>query len=193
MTQKDVLAGLVPPFRTKVEALLTLCDEAGFRAVAYQGYRSPAEQARLWAQSRSRAEVEREAARLKAAGADYLAGLLEKAPAGGGPRVTNALPGQSWHQFGRAIDCYIESPETGRALWRDRRMDGAEFGLATQLYERLGRIAESLGLTWGGRWALGDYGHVQLDRANSPISAFASWRSLSEQLAKAAAQTPEQA
>jgi len=31
----------------------------------------------------------------------------------------------------------------------------------TEGYKKMGEIAESLGLKWGGRWKIGDYGHVE--------------------------------
>ena len=58
MISNSLLAGLEPVFRSKVEDVIAACDDAGFRVVPYQGYRGPAEQARLWRQSRSRSEVE---------------------------------------------------------------------------------------------------------------------------------------
>jgi hypothetical protein len=184
MTGNDILAGLESVFRVKLDDVIAACGEAGFRVVPYQGYRSPAEQACLWRQSRSRSEIEERMRLLRAAGAATIADLVEGVGPQFGPHVTNALPGESWHQFGRAADCYVQSPDTGRALWRDRKVDGDEFGLAAKLYERFGRLAESTGLTWGGRWAIGDFGHVQLDKASSPLAQFGSWRGLSLELAQ---------
>lgn len=156
-----ILDDLEPRFRATVEELIEVCSEAGFRVVPYQGYRSPKAQARLWRQSRTRSQIDARLRRLRAEGAGRVADIIEAVGPQHGPHVTNALPFESWHQFRSAVDCYLESPETGRALWRDRRMDGDEFGRATQLYERYGRFAEGLSVTWGGRWAIGDFGHVQ--------------------------------
>jgi hypothetical protein len=183
MGVSSILNGLAPEFRERVMHLLEVCREQEVLIKPYQGFRSAEQQARLWAQSRSRSEVSSAAARLRGEGAAKLAVMLERATGAAGPRVTNALPGQSWHQFGRALDCYIESPATSRALWRERRADGDEFGAAAKLYDRFGRLSESLGLTWGGRWALGDYGHVQLDRENSPLGHYGSWAGLEAALA----------
>ena len=184
MISNSLLAGLEPVLRAKVEDVIAACDDAGFRVVPYQGYRSPVEQARLWRQSRTRSDIEQRIRQLRAAGAAAIAELVESVGPQFGPHVTNALPGESWHQFGRAADCYVESPDTGRALWRGRTIDGDEFGLAAKLYERFGRLAESAGLTWGGRWAIGDFGHVQMDKASSPLAHFGSWRELSFELAR---------
>jgi hypothetical protein len=157
----EILDELEPRFRATVEELIIVCDEAGFRVVPYQGYRSPEQQARLWRQSRTRTQIDARLRQLRAAGKSHVADIIEVVGPQHGQHVTNALPFESSHQFRRAVDCYIEGPESGRALWRDRRLDGAEFGRAGQLYERFGRAAEALQLTWGGRWSIGDFGHVQ--------------------------------
>lgn len=164
-----VLQALTPEFRDKVEVVVAGCSKAGFEVVPYQGWRSPAEQARLWRQSRSDEQVAAEVKRLRQLGASSIAELILQAPAEPGPHVTNAVPGRSWHQFGRAADCYVRSPRTGRVLWRERGRDGDEFGLATQLYRRFGEFSESFGLTWGGRWSIGDYGHIQDARQLDPV------------------------
>ena len=76
--------------------------------------------------------------------------------AGMGPSVTNAGAWQSYHQFGLAADC---------AFFRDGRLVISERDAwAMRGYQLYGQVAESLGLTWGGRWKLMDYGHVELHR-----------------------------
>ena len=53
--------------------------------------------------------------------------------------VTNAKGGQSFHNFGVAFDiCPIVN---GKAAWD-----------YTELFKKVGSIAESLGLEWGGNW-----------------------------------------
>jgi peptidoglycan L-alanyl-D-glutamate endopeptidase CwlK len=73
--------------------------------------------------------------------------------------VTNARGGESWHNVERdgkpaslALDVAM--------LTRDGR---AILGDTDEAWERMGRVAESLGLTWGGRWKMRDLGHLQLD------------------------------
>lgn len=71
---------------------------------------------------------------------------------GGG--VTNARAFQSFHQYGLAADC---------AFWRDGRLVISEKDpWAMRGYRLYGEVAESLGLTWGGRWTLMDFGHTEL-------------------------------
>jgi peptidoglycan L-alanyl-D-glutamate endopeptidase CwlK len=74
--------------------------------------------------------------------------------AGMGSQVTNARAFQSWHQYGLAADC---------AFWRDGRLVISEKDpWAMRGYQLYGQVAESLGLTWGGRWTMMDFGHAEL-------------------------------
>jgi peptidoglycan L-alanyl-D-glutamate endopeptidase CwlK len=71
-----------------------------------------------------------------------------------GSHVTNAGAFQSWHQYGLAADC---------AFWRDGKLVISEKDpWAMRGYQLYGEIAESLGLTWGGRWTMMDFGHTEL-------------------------------
>lgn len=76
----------------------------------------------------------------------------ELAQAGG--HVTNARAYQSWHQYGLAADC---------AFWRDGKLVISEKDpWAMRGYQLYGEVAESVGLTWGGRWKMMDFGHAEL-------------------------------
>jgi peptidoglycan L-alanyl-D-glutamate endopeptidase CwlK len=56
-----------------------------------------------------------------------------------GKIVTNAKPGQSFHNFGVAFD--FVPIVNGKAVWEDEA-----------LFARCGELAESCGLEWAGRW-----------------------------------------
>jgi peptidoglycan L-alanyl-D-glutamate endopeptidase CwlK len=74
--------------------------------------------------------------------------------AGMGSQVSNARAFQSWHQYGLAADC---------AFWRDGKLVISEKDpWAMRGYQLYGEVAESLGLTWGGRWTMMDFGHAEL-------------------------------
>ncbi len=71
-----------------------------------------------------------------------------------GSSVTNAAAFQSWHQYGLAADC---------AFLRDGKLVISERDpWAMRGYQLFGEVAESLGLTWGGRWKMMDFGHTEL-------------------------------
>ncbi|MDR7049123.1 peptidoglycan L-alanyl-D-glutamate endopeptidase CwlK [Duganella sp. 3397] len=74
--------------------------------------------------------------------------------AGMGTNVTNAAAFQSWHQYGLAADC---------AFLRDGKLVISEKDpWAMRGYQLYGEVAESVGLTWGGRWKMMDFGHTEL-------------------------------
>jgi peptidoglycan L-alanyl-D-glutamate endopeptidase CwlK len=73
-----------------------------------------------------------------------------------GSSVTNARAYQSYHQYGLAAD---------NAFLRDGRLVISERDAwAMAGYRLYGEIAESVGMTWGGRWRMLDYGHVELKK-----------------------------
>ncbi|GAB2863172.1 hypothetical protein GCM10027277_34780 [Pseudoduganella ginsengisoli] len=74
--------------------------------------------------------------------------------AAAGPHVTSARAYQSYHQFGQAADC---------AFVRDGKLVISERDpWAMRGYRLYGETAEAVGLKWGGRWAMMDFGHVEL-------------------------------
>lgn len=89
-----------------------------------------------------------------------------------GPVVTHAKPGQSKHNSGMAFDV-APLDKNGKPHWPN---DDA-------LWEKIGRIGESLGLKWGGRWA------GFRDRPHFELAAMQSGRGLA--FAKLAGYDPE--
>lgn len=74
-------------------------------------------------------------------------------------KVTGAGPGESYHQYGLAADS---------AFVRDGKLVISEKDAwAMKGYELYGEVAEEVGLTWGGRWKLLDFGHVEYRRSGS--------------------------
>lgn len=61
-----------------------------------------------------------------------------------GPRVTNAAPGDSAHQYGLAYD--VVPIRNGKPVW------GTIADIDRQLWEKVGEIGEACGLEWAGRW-----------------------------------------
>ncbi|TCS39465.1 peptidoglycan L-alanyl-D-glutamate endopeptidase CwlK [Paucimonas lemoignei] len=73
-----------------------------------------------------------------------------------GPQVTNAGAFQSYHQFGLAADSAF--------VRNDKLVISEKDPWAMQGYRLYGELAESVGLVWGGRWKMMDFGHVELRR-----------------------------
>ena len=95
----------------------------------YDGYRTHQEQADVYARGRTKP----------------------------GPIITNARPGQSKHNQGKAVDVVIVCD--GRDRW-DVKVDCD--GDGKDDYAELGGLGEKLGLVWGGRWKFVDIGHFEL-------------------------------
>ncbi|WP_081104322.1 M15 family metallopeptidase [Acinetobacter venetianus] len=72
----------------------------------------------------------------------------------GNPNTTRAKGYQSYHQFGLAAD--VAFRRNGKIVITERDP------WAMRGYQLYGEVAESVGLTWGGRWkSIKDYGHTE--------------------------------
>ena len=72
----------------------------------------------------------------------------------GNPNTTRAKGYQSYHQFGLAAD--VAFKRNGKVVISERDP------WAMRGYQIYGEVAESVGLTWGGRWkSIQDYGHTE--------------------------------
>lgn len=71
-----------------------------------------------------------------------------------GKNITNAKKFQSFHQFGLAVDMsFVKNNKPYMNIKDKWVMDG---------YKLYGQFAQEQGLVWGGKWTMGDYGHVEL-------------------------------
>lgn len=156
-------ATLHPLIRPLYDEWLALCVEDGLDPLAYCFVRSLEDQARLWRTNRTWKQIQRGLERLRHHGLEAAArALLAVGPQPGskGRKKTNALPGTSWHnpheldgETGALAWDWVPMVG-GKAMWRDAAR-----------YERGGELAESLGLTWSGRWTrFRETCHNQLDR-----------------------------
>ena len=160
---------LVPQFRDQVNQLLNNCSQRGITMVPSEALRTPMQQAIYWRQSRSIVEINQAIDMLKASGAPFLAGVLESVGPRHGNEVTKVLPGNSWHQWGEAVDCFWEVE--GRAEWSTTRKVNNLNG-----YQVYAEEAKKLGLNPGLLWPrFKDAPHVQLRSADNPHSSGLSW------------------
>lgn len=119
------LSALDPYVRTLAQRFLTLCAQNGLQITIISVFRSWDDQDALYAQGRT-------------------------AP---GPIVTDAMGGDSYHNWGLAFDC---APLTNGIVDYNNKA----------LFTRMGRLGEQVGLEWGGNWttykiALIDMPHFQ--------------------------------
>lgn len=129
------LTGLAPKAREAVQAWLKDVWTLDIPVVLIEGYRSIAEQNDLYAQGRTKP----------------------------GKIVTNVKGGQSWHNYGLAVDFVIFDERTatgggGKPHWESPHL------------EKVAQIAESHGLEWGGRWKMKDTPHLQYNPKRVPLA-----------------------
>lgn len=137
-------------FRKKIEKLLEECKQNDVVMIPFCTLRTDKQQARLWRQSRSWKEIKKAIEMLKQEGAFYLSDVLQEVGPQYGKKVTESLPGTSWHQFGHAIDCYSLRNEV--ANWDSDSFD----------YELYAKLAEgTYDLTAGFYWKSKDAVHIQ--------------------------------
>ena len=142
---------LEPDFRESVIRLLAHCEKRGHILRPFFTVRDVYEQARLWRQSRPWPQIETAINDLTLAGAVWLASVLESVGPQSGKWATNALPGQSWHQHGEALDCFVLDQERNTAIWNARH----------EGYRVYAKEAVTLGLDPGYYWQRRDAVHVQ--------------------------------
>jgi len=116
---------LQPLAAAKCRVMLKACAVAGIDVLITATHRSLEESGRLYAQGRT-------------------------AP---GKIVTKAKPGQSFHNWRVAWDCYPRI--NGQVQW-------AYEGVAKPLWDKMGEIAERNGIEWGHNWkSIKDTPHFQ--------------------------------
>ncbi|MBM7650254.1 peptidoglycan L-alanyl-D-glutamate endopeptidase CwlK [Bacillus ectoiniformans] len=123
---------LHPEVIEKKDALVSKAAEKGIPIVITDGFRSFSEQNELYEQGRS-AE---------------------------GNIVTHVEGGESYHNYGLAIDFAIQL-DNGQVIW-DMEHDGNKNGQSDWM--EVVDLAKDLGFTWGGDWmGFKDYPHLQMD------------------------------
>lgn len=110
---------LYPPFRDLVEHGLKLARLTGLQVHVFESYRTFDRQEDLYAQGRTTE----------------------------GRVVTRARPGESWHNYGLAVDLVFDGSAASGIQWS---WDGDHVGDRAGDYARLGAIMTSTGINWLG-------------------------------------------
>jgi len=132
--KKDVPmpSNLHPTVETAKERLIELTKEKGIRIIITDGHRTIEEQDALFKRGRSKE----------------------------GQVVTHAQGGESYHNYGLAIDFALQR-DYGEVIW-DMEYDGNGNGKADWM--EVVATAKDLGFDWGGDWSsFKDYPHLQMD------------------------------
>ena len=117
---------LAPAVQQQAKALVSAAKDAGIDLLITSTYRSSEEQAALYAQGRTKP----------------------------GAIVTNARPGDSYHNWRCAFD--VVPLRNGKPVWGTSGPDG-------DLWRKIGEMGEAVGLEWAGRWTgkLREMAHFQ--------------------------------
>ena len=172
------LDGLVPTFRSQVDVLLHACARRGVEMRPFYAVRSPWEQARIWRSTRATGEITDRVERLKFNGAAFLGEVLlevgpQSAPPGARGHLTSAAPGNSWHQWGEALDCFWCYND--KAIWSTVATEQLGNDVEGNGYQVYAEEAIELGLlSAGAAWGW-DYVHVQLRPESSPRKSDIAW------------------
>jgi peptidoglycan L-alanyl-D-glutamate endopeptidase CwlK len=113
--------GLYPPVEQATQQLIQQMKARGILIKITEDFRSFAKQDQLYAQGRSLP----------------------------GPIVTYARGGESFHNYGLAIDFALVDPQTKKLSW-DLRRDRNKNGQAD--WQEVVQVAKQLGFAWGGDW-----------------------------------------
>ncbi|RDY84088.1 M15 family metallopeptidase [Bacillus amyloliquefaciens] len=131
LQKRDIPNALHPLVKQNAEVLQTAALKKGITVVITEGFRSIEEQNELYRQGRSKK----------------------------GNIVTYAKGGESYHNYGLAIDFALQKKD-GSLIW-DMTYDGNQNGRPDWL--EVVSIAKTLGFDWGGDWRnFKDYPHLQM-------------------------------
>jgi len=152
------LSDLTPETMTRAKKIIEICENNGVELLIYCTLRSLREQAILFRQGRSWSQISDKINRLKIAGYAELGDLIEKVgPQHETKKVTNAGPGESWHNFGEAFDAV--PIVGGKALWNDKVK-----------YQVYGDSVVACGMNWAGNWkTFREFPHAQLRSGGNPL------------------------
>lgn len=148
-----ILEKVYPAFKIRAEDLMKEFNrhyKDAYEIRPFSGLRTLQEQAFLWRAGRTTKLIRDEITMLESMGCDLMAEAFKKTIPNPEKRIlTKAMPGQSYHNYGVAIDFVVFDLKSRKANW-----DGKH---AT--YKKMAEIAEYLGLEAGLRF--GDPVHIQ--------------------------------
>lgn len=169
-----VLPVLSTDFRLRVQETLRICEGDNLHMLPYCTLRTCEEQARLFRKTRTLQEIRQKQQSLRDRKLPFLADVLDVVgPQAGelGRHVTKAGPGESWHNYGLAVDCV--PLKDGKAVWEESAPEWKTYGEAA-------RIA---GLQWAGTWQdFREMPHIQSLPFPNPITHYKDPAKIKEML-----------
>lgn len=131
---------LKDPFRSAIQWMIYLIEKEGLAVTVFETLRSNERQEKLKERGASRADA-----------------------------------GESPHNHGLACDFILDTTKVPvqKREWKGKMYpDAWDYTTpeAKAVYDRLGELAESIGLEWGGRWKFLDVPHVQMSEWRDQIN-----------------------
>ena len=160
MSSRDI-NDLSPGFRAQIEIMLSEAEFIGFDLLIYCTHRSLEAQARLYRNGRTLGQIQAKADQLTQQfnRQDLAMLLMDVGPQHGKKILTHAAPGQSYHNYGLAVDAV--PLREGKPVWTIK--DEAD----KALWVELGKLASHVSAEWGGNWDyFTDYPHIQQANVN---------------------------
>jgi len=157
------LEDLISEVQEKAEKVHEVCEQVGVDLLIYCTLRSLEEQAKLFRQSRSWAEIKKKIDKFRNRGFYFLADIIEQVGPCSGRHVTNAGPGESWHNFGEAWDAVPLIG--GKPAWN--------YLHAKAEWDAYGECVRQVNMYWAGDWTnFREYPHAQLRVGSNPLKKY---------------------
>ena len=155
------LDDLIPEVAEKARRVKEICmEKAGFELLIYCTLRPLEEQARLYRQSRSFGQIKAKMDNFRDRGFSFLADIIDNVGPCSGAHVTNAGPGESWHNYGEAWDAVPLI--CGKAAW--------SYQDAKEEWDAYGEAVREVGMSWAGDWtSFREFPHAQLQQGSNPL------------------------
>ena len=162
MSSRDT-KDLTSELQTKAIKVIEYCNSRGVDLLVYCTLRTLEEQAKLYRQSRSWTEVRNKLIKFRERGLGFLADILFSIGPCNGPYVTDAAPGESWHNYREAWDAV--PLVGGKPLWGYK---GSE-----KEWNIYGEGIRSVNMNWAGDWvSFIEYPHAQLRSSSNPLKVY---------------------
>ena len=151
---------LTPEVQAKAEQVIDVCNQVGVDLLIYCTLRPLEEQARLYRQSRPWRTIKSKILKFKEKGYGFLAEILDDVGPCSGRHVTNAGPGESWHNYAQAWDGVPLIG--GKPAWN--------YLHAREQWDAYGECIRQVGMQWAGDWTrFKEYPHAQLHSGGNPL------------------------
>jgi peptidoglycan L-alanyl-D-glutamate endopeptidase CwlK len=162
MAYRD-LSLLTPEMRRKVLLVKQECLKNKVEILFYCTLRPLDEQAVMYRQSNSFAKINAKIEELSENGFGFLSNIIIDIGAQQNTKwKTNACPGESFHNYGEAVDGV--PIVNGRPVWN--------YEENPMVWDIYGKAVKNAGLEWGGDWKKKDLPHAQLAKGSNPLELY---------------------